>query len=490
MPEQAKAIDLKRGDARLREELTAPEVLSAGAYSWQWMYGGEGNPSATWLLMKQAHGAAAIPIYCDMEEKDAHYASQIETRKEGVLSRARRVVPASASAEDQRIAEFIEDVIANLNGFDEELYELLDAIAKGVSIAEIMYGFEGREIRATELKFRPQDWFSFGDAADLWQTGPLRLTYSDEMLPANKFVVYTLDRTKGNRWGRPLARRCWWPVWFKRQTVKFWLKFVEKGTGTVLAKYPQTADPEMKAKALEAAEAINRETAVAIPENFVVEILEKARQGSADVYDGLVRNFANREISEVILGQVLTSQGSDEGSGSRALGEVHEGVRMEKVMVDAKGLMSAVNKQLIRPLVTLNFGPDKPAPKLVIDYEEGDDLNGLATRDKTLFDMGLKIPAAYVFERYQIPEPEAGEDVLGGRAQAPAFGGLPVREPDEDDDEAEEAALAEAPDFEPPHEEPDQVAALAVEQAKAGYARMIERLVERGLKRFPAGGAA
>ena len=475
MPEQA--VELRRGDSRLSDELTAPDVLSAGQASWRWMYGIDDNPSSVWHAMMAPNGAAAIEHYCQMEEKDGHYGAQLETRKEGVLSKERRVIPASDSTQDERIAEFITDVLENLAGWDHALYELLDALGKGVSIGELMYGFEGREIRVTEIRFRPQGWFTFGDLSDVWQTGPLRLAgVEDEILPPNKMVVSTFRPHKGNRWGRPLARRCWWPVWFKRQDVKFWLKFVEKGTGTIVTKYPQGSDDAQKAKALEAAEVINSETAVAIPENFVVEILEKARQGGTGIYKSLAEDFSNREISLVILGQLLTSQGSDQGSGSRALGEVHNEVREEKIEVDAKGLMDVVQRQIVRPLVDLNFGPDRDAPKWVIDYEQGDDLSAMATRDKTLFDMGVPIPVKYALDRYQIPEAVDAEEVLTARPVTVAGAGA--------GDDEEGAQFIET---DPPHREPEELARLGVEEAKAGYARMIARLVERAGARFPDG---
>ena len=131
----------------------------------------------------------------------------------------------------------------------------------------------------------------------------------------------------------------------------------------MVTKFNAGAPDDEKAAALKAAENVNDETAVAVPANFPVEILEKARQGNSSIYRDLVDRFSNREVAFVVLGQVRTSAGSDEGSGSRSLGEVHNEARGEKIEVDAKSLMRVVNEQLIGPFVALNFGPNTEAPK-------------------------------------------------------------------------------------------------------------------------------
>ena len=473
---EAEAVELKRGDSRLTKEITPADVLSGTGTVWQRMYRprtGE-DPSEIWRNMLADN---ALEHYRDMEEKDGFFAGVLETRKEGVLSKPRRVLAASDAARDEGIAETVEDVLDNLADCENVFYELLDALGKGVSIAEVMWNFEGRELRPVELRFRPQEWFSFGK--DLGpQTGELRLSRvragsalaacgsfdnEDDPLPLNKFVVLSFRPHLGNRWGRPLARRCFWPIWFKQQDIKFWLKFVEKGTGTVLTKFNQGAPDDEKA-----AENVNDETAVAVPANFPVEILEKARQGNSSIYRDLVERFANREVAFVVLSQALTSAGSDEGSGSRSLGEVHNEVRAEKIEVDAKSLMRVVNEQLIRPFVTLNYGPNVEAPRWVIDYEEAEDLGELSERDERLVRTGVVMPVSYFYERYQIPEPEGGEAVVTGR---------PL--PDGRGSGEERAEFAEG------DSEPGLVAELGVEQAREIYAGWISKVMEQAEEAVP-----
>ncbi len=163
MPEP-EAVELKRGDLRLTEEVTPADVLSGRGTVWQRMCRsrtGE-DPSQIWQNMLRDNG---MDHYRGMEEKDGFFAGVLETRKEGVLSKPRRVLAASDAAPDERIADAVRDVLENLADCENVFCELLDALGKGVSVAEIMWGFEGREIRPAELRFRPQERFALAQTS-------------------------------------------------------------------------------------------------------------------------------------------------------------------------------------------------------------------------------------------------------------------------------------------------------------------------------------
>ena len=207
---------------------------------------------------------------------------------------------------------------------------------------------------------------------------------------------------------------------------------------------------------------------MAIAGNFVIEILEHARRGATDTYEALAERYANAEISKVVLGQVLTSSGSDKGSGSLALGQVHNEVRQEKIEVDARSLMRVMNEQVIRPYVVLNFGPQVDAPRWVVDYEEGEDLNTLAERDERLAGIGVPMPVSYFHERYQLPEAESDEPVVAPTRRAAV---LPPTEFAEDDDAADP--------------EPGVVAAAGVRQARGLYAEWVGKLLDKAAAEVP-----
>jgi len=400
------------------DELVTSEVLARVGTN-PTAFSGADNPSAAWRLML-SDSPGAYPLYRDLEEKDGQVSSALETRKEGVLRRERKLVAASSTAADERRAAFAREALAAIPNFEGLLYELLDAAGYGFTLAEILWEQDGSTVFIRDLKPRPQELFAFGETGQP-QTGALR--FSDRSLvagrrslplPDHKFLIYSFHPRHGNRRGRPLLRRVFWASWFKRQDLKFWLKFIEKGAGSVVVRYPQGATDQDKQRALEAAEAISAETAVAIPENFQIasELLQAARPGDSNVFLALADQLCNNEIARVILGQPLTQRGSDDGRGSRALGEVHQEVRFEKIAADARDLMAVVNDQLLRWLFLFNFGPDAPLPRWSIQLDPPADLRQRIEIDERLARLGVPLPLTHLQRIYSVPAAQPGDAAI------------------------------------------------------------------------------
>lgn len=402
------------------------------------------NPSWIWEQLR-FNPWMAMFVYEDMEEKDAKVGSDLESRKEAVLALERHVLPASDKRQDQKLATFVEETLEGYFdssngvrfGFDNVLWEALDAVSKGVSIGEVIFGNGRDRVFISDVRFKPQSLFSFGEGplgayasttSPLLQTGPLRIrpgmfidgVSSDVPLPPRKFFVNTFRPRHGNRWGMPIDRKVFWASWFKRASVTQWLRFLEKGPGSIVTRYNDGAGEDERNKALEAAQAINEESAVALPKKFISEVLQHVRQSMGSAYREMVDDFCNNEIARVILGQTLTSRGS-EGGGSRALGEVHERVAGRKAEVDAKGLMWAVNTQLVWPIVLFNQGPVEQPPIWTINYEPGADLDGMSTWLQRLWEMNLPIGKKWVYNEFQIAEPGPEDELLEQQEKDPAI---------------------------------------------------------------------
>ncbi len=412
MPEAAAIPKQPVADELITSEVLARVGANPIAFS------GADNPTAAWRLML-SDTPGAYPLYRDLEEKDGQISSALETRKEGVLRRERKLVAASSSAADERRAAFAREVLAAIPNFENILYELLDASGYGFTVAEILWEQDGSTVFIRDIKARPQELFAFGPSG-YPQTGPLQFSsvarspvLDARLLPAHKFLIYSFHPRHGNRRGRPLLRRVFWASWFKRQDLKFWLKFIEKGTGSVVVRYPQGATDQDKQRALEAAEAINTETAVAIPENFqiVPELLQAARAGDTNIFLALADQLCNNEIARVILGQTLTQRGAEDGRGSRALGEVHQEVRFDKVAADARDLMSVINDQLLRWLFLFNFGPDVAVPRWSVQLDPPEDLRQRIEIDERLARLGVPLPLTHLQRVYSVPTPQPGQSV-------------------------------------------------------------------------------
>jgi phage gp29-like protein len=124
-------------------------------------------------------------------------------------------------------------------------------------------------------------------------------------------------------------------------------------------------------------------------------------------------DVADRACDILLLGQTLTTDNT--GTGSRALGEVHDGIRTEVLQSVASWTASILTEQLIPAIVRLNFGavPAEDMPFAEITIPRVKDTKAAAERFKILVETGVKMPAKWVYEELEIPEPVDGEAIFG-----------------------------------------------------------------------------
>jgi phage gp29-like protein len=342
---------------------------------------------------------------------DPQVTSTLQTRKLAVICKEWEVIPASDKLKDRKIAEFVEDVLYAFN-HDAARRALLTGIVLGYKPAEVMWDVSEGSVWIKEIIGRPARRFVF----DLDRNIRL-LTISNmiegETVPDRKFVVFRNTSDNGTPYGDPLGRSLYWPTWFKKNAIKFWMIFSDKfGMPTVMGKYPPGTDGADVQKLLDAAASIQKDTAIAIPDNMLVELVEATRSGSMNTYESLC-NFMNAEISKVMLGQTLTTEMSSKG-GSYAAAQTHNDVRADYAKADADALCECFNNSLIKWIVDYNYPGVTQYPKVWIRTLPESDLLTQAQRDKILaVDIqGLPIPASYFYETYHIPEPKGDEAVI------------------------------------------------------------------------------
>ena len=112
-------------------------------------------------------------------------------------------------------------------------------------------------------------------------------------------------------YGLGLAHYCYWPVFFKRNNIKFWLVFLEKfGMPTAVAKMPagQYDNVQQRAKVRAALQAMASETGVILPEGTEFQFLDAQRSGTQD-YDTM-RQAMDNSLAKIIIGQTASTQGT------------------------------------------------------------------------------------------------------------------------------------------------------------------------------------
>ena len=394
-----------------------PELLEFApllADPWARLYGGRRLGDHIVRSEGFAGHTSAYSLFEEMEDKDAHLFSLLQTRKLGVLARPRKVEAAGETEEDHSLAQWVDRTLRAIPAWNAVLAHLMEALAKGMAVAEVLWGFDS-EGRIVPTAIRPRAAGRFG-----WDVegGQWRLLDeaagrdgSGQPLPPRKFLVCLFGATDERPYGKGLCEKVYWYWRFKKHNLKFWLLFNEKfGAPTVIARHPSGLGDAERGRLLEVIEAIQTDAGVTVPEGITLELLEARRTGSADTYRDLAQ-WCNEEMARAILGQTLTSS-EGERSGSLALAQVHEAVRHDYMRADAWMLMDLINNQLVRWLVDLNFGESVPAPRWTIDLSPEMDLQGEVEVDRRLLQMGVPLPISYFYEKYGRPAPTAGNPRL------------------------------------------------------------------------------
>jgi phage gp29-like protein len=348
-----------------------------------------------------------MELFEEMEEKDPHLFSQLQTRKNAVTGLDYEIIPFSDEEVDKDIAEFVKQEIESLENFEDVLMDLLDAIGKGIAMSEIIWTYDEGKVTIDDIRWRHQKRF-FWDENDTLKVITKDFPAGIE-IPENKFIIHRYKARSGHPSRAGVLRVVAWMYLFKNYDLKDWVSFCEVfGMPLRLGKYNPSASEEDKAALIRALVQIGTDAAGIIPDGTEIEFKESSKTTSINVYESLAR-FCDEQISKAVLGQTLTS---DSGSGSYAQSKTHNEVRHDLTVADCKALAATLRRDLIRPLVLFNFGEDKRIPYIRFDAEEAGDMKETADiYEKLICQIGLKIPTAHLYKKFSIPKPEDGEEV-------------------------------------------------------------------------------
>ena len=352
-------------------------------------------------------GGGSYDLYREVL-RDDQVASVFQQRRRAVVSREWEVVPGGDRRQDKAAADALREWLNGVNvGMDEDEYARLpqpgwDAVTDrmlygvfyGYSVAECLWGRDGRHVTLDAVRVRDRRRFGFdGDMRLRLYTGERP---DGELLPPRKFWSFCTGADHDDEpYGLGLAHWLYWPVFFKRNGIKFWLIFLEKfGQPTATGKYPPNANEAEKRKLLQALRAIHTDSGVIIPEGMVIELIEAARSGTAD-YTALLDRM-NAAITKVVLGH---TGATDSTPGKLGAEDMAQDVRLDVVKADADLICDSFNRTVARWLTEWNY-PNARPPRVWRKVEDAEDLNRVADREKTIFSMGFRPTLRHIEETY------------------------------------------------------------------------------------------
>jgi len=325
---------------------------------------------------------------------DDEIAQTVETRVDALLATPLRIEPS-----DTKEAEMLNLVLKEW--FHEIASGAINALFFGYSVQEAVYELKPEGYVGLQwIGEKPMQWFEPKNDG--------RLIYRQDGHNVEREVdqvfKFFLTRRKASfeqPYGKALLATLYWLFFFKQNGFKFWAKFLERfGTPILLGKCKDTETDDMSRALLNA----HAQSVLSIDIEDDVQILSApGTNGSAGAAFEAFNDQLIRQIQKVVLGQTLTS-GTD-GTGSRALGQVHENVRMDKLKSDIR-LVTPTLQAVVDALCTLNqWGEyevmlgEKPKP---LNKEQ-------AERDAHLKNAGANLTPQYFQREYGLQDGDITE---------------------------------------------------------------------------------
>lgn len=375
-------------------------------------------------ILASKGGIGNLAIYRELLRDDQVASTWSQRRL--ALTRCDTVVePGADDDASKAAAEALQDELDAVN-WDDVTDKALFAIFYGWGVAEVMWKPEDGRVKFDRIIVRDRARFRFDrqDRLYLFENGW-------ELMPERKFwTVRSGADNHDELYGLGIAHSLYWPVFFKRNDIRFWLVFLEKfGAPTAVAKMPagKMADPQEVAKATAMLRNIATDSGIVIPDDVVVELLEAARSGAADY--GAMHAAMDAAISKIVVGQTMTT---DNGS-SLAQGQVHERVAQKIVEADSDLLCGSFNAGPVRWWFEFNAAafPGATMPRVYRATEPAEDLNARADRDKKIAELGYEPDENYIRETYgegwtkkQAPQAPGLNPLTGMPNASPGFGNV------------------------------------------------------------------
>lgn len=306
-------------------------------------YGPLAQPQDSVLLNLGSRWAAYREL-----RRDAQVHATFQQRRLAIVSRPLIVEPGADDPQSKACAEHLQ---ANLDAiaYDRATKGMAWGFFYGYAVSECMWAIRDGKVWLENIKVRTPWRFRFTPEGEL-RLLTRRDAYRGEQLPDRKFWVMSSGADNDDdAYGLGIAHQLYWPVYFKKMGLSFWLRALEKfGAPTAVGTYPAGTSQDDQKKLLAAAMAIRVDGAVIKPQGTVLELLE-AQRGTVD--QATFYKFCNGDISKVVLGQTMTT---DDGA-SLSQSQVHMGVREELTDADIEDLCESFQQGPARWLRDWNF---------------------------------------------------------------------------------------------------------------------------------------
>lgn len=410
-----------------------------------------------------------IDLANESRQKDCHLQAVLGDAEDAVsgleweIGYSKRALAASGRAIKSRDRKAAEWAFEHLSERVNAPFQGLIAHAAGsfyysYSVSETMY------VKDVGGRIVPADWINhsgrrFGfrpdDGRFIWRDENMDLNGIDfrEEFP-NKFVVAQPRVTGDVPCREGLARLLVWTALFRNWDLTDWLRTGEAAWKPWrIGTYDKEADEEDIADLESVLSKLSTNGWGVIPSTDKIEIEWPTGSGGTRTTHSELFNVLANEMSKAVLGQTETVQASTSSGFAQA--KVHERVDAKRLKARAKQISPVITRDVIRPMIEMNFGGDIVVPTFKFAIEDKEDFLPFSQGVQALSKAGLRMPATWVRERIGMPEPK-DEDEIVGEVDVPIdpTTGLPTDptaddQPKETPKPADDSAASDATDVKP-----------------------------------------
>lgn len=356
--------------------------------------------------------------FYDLKERlslaDPHSINEFTTRKNGV-SKISFLIKSRESEEDQRIDLAKEDLQPI---FKEATKVIQESLLMGIKPREIQWDDSGTRVKPVRLLPLRKDQFFWKNGELLYSPNPGFITRARPLTDEDWMHLFAPTYFHEE----PEKDRDYYGGLFKYAAIISSIKFFvmwqfsryagRYGKPIRIGKYPEHASDKDIQVLKDAAFDLGEDLGAVFPQNMELELAEaKNTSSNTDMFETIMHRL-DGYITKLYLGATLST--TAEKYGTRAQADSQDNVRDDYFDIDLErneaGLQLILNRWWY-----LNFSQTQPCPLYIEnDFKEVEDLLRLSSVITNLKNAGAghRIPARYINEKFNIPEPEDGEETL------------------------------------------------------------------------------
>lgn len=303
-------------------------------------------------------GGTTYDIYDEMKDDD-QVKAVVALKKDMVINTGWEIV-----CENDEIKEEITEQFKHINSdsgidstFDDVLRDILSSYEYGFSMTEPVYKFVKGKWVYRSIKTRPPHGFLFeidphGNVTAIKQQG------NPKEFKPNTFLHHVYQPEFGSPFGKSDLRAAFQPWKTKKFVTRMFAIYIERfAMPPAIGTYDETIGENEVAALQTLLEKIQSRTSAMIPKGVTIDFKQPEKM-THDVFLAAIDHYDLKIARAILVPDLMGISGAQTSGGSFALGKEQFKSFFTSIMNDRKSLQVKINTKIIKPLVTVNHGPD------------------------------------------------------------------------------------------------------------------------------------